>query len=319
MKTITLFIASLFLIVFSASSLQAQDENESDISIKNKGATIYGTLRLGAKDKPTIVALIIAGSGPTDRNGNQPQAENNSLNMLANALGGTGISSVRYDKRGVGQSKIVGLKEETLTFEDYISDAEVWINTLKADKRFTKVVVIGHSEGSLIGMVACQHTNADVFVSISGAGRPAYEVIMDQLKDQPKDMQYEAGRIIDVLKTGQTTENVPGYLYSLFRPSVQPYMISWFKYNPSDEFKKLKIPAVIVHGMNDIQVNLDEAMKLAEARPKASLMVVKGMNHILKKMDENKEKNKESYNDPHLPLSVDLVSGLIEYIYNNAR
>ena len=132
-------------------------------------------------------------------------------------------------------------------------------------------------------------------------------------------MQYEAGRIIDVLKTGQTTENVPGYLYSLFRPSVQPYMISWFKYNPSDEFKKLKIPAVIVHGMNDIQVNLDEAMKLAEARPKASLMVVKGMNHILKKMDENKEKNKESYNDPHLPLSVDLVSGLIEYIYNNAR
>ncbi len=319
MKNFTLFVFAGLLAFLTSANLQAQNIKESEISMVNKNVTIHGTLELGDTTKPTIVALIIAGSGPTDRDGNNPSMKNNSLNMLAFALASNGISSLRYDKRGVGKSVNPMIKEENLTFEDYISDAEVWINKLKADKRFTKVVVIGHSEGSLIGMIAIQHVHADVFISISGAARPAYEVITDQLKTQPKDYQYEASRIIDVLKTGKTTENVPDYLYNLFRPSVQPYMISWFKYDPKEEIKKVMAPTVIIHGMNDIQVSTDEAVALAQAKPKASLMVVKGMNHILKRMDENKEKNMESYNDPKLPLSVDLISGVVEYIYNNAR
>ena len=319
MKKFILFVFAGFFAFLTSANLQAQNIKESEISMVNKNVTIYGTLEVADATKPTIVALIIAGSGPTDRDGNNPSMKNNSLNMLASALASNGISSLRYDKRGVGKSKNPMIKEESLTFEDYISDAEVWINKLKADKRFTKVVVIGHSEGSLIGMIAVKHTAADVFISISGAGRPAYDIITDQLKTQPKDYQYEAGRIMDVLKTGKTTENVPDYLYSLFRPSVQPYMISWFKYDPAEEIKGVKAPTVIIHGMNDIQVSTDEAVKLAQARPKSSLMVVKGMNHILKRMDEDKGKNMESYNDPKLPLSVDLISGIVEYIYNNAR
>ncbi len=313
------YILLSLALLCSFGALYAQDRTESEISIVNNNLTIYGTLKLGDTIKPTIVALIIAGSGPTDRDGNNPAANNNSLNMLANALGSNGISSLRYDKRGVGKSKNAFIKEENLRFEDYVSDAEAWIKKLKADKRFTKVVIIGHSEGSLIGMLSIEHVGADVFISLSGAAKPANEIIMEQLKSSPKDIQHEAQRIIDVLVTGKTTENVPSYLYQLFRPSVQPYMISWFKYNPVDELKKIKAPTVIVHGMNDIQVSTDDAIQLAQARPSSSLMVVKGMNHILKRMDENKEKNIESYNDPKLPLSVDLVSGLVEYIYNNAR
>ncbi len=319
MRKILLFSITCLFAFFATNTLQAQDENESEISITNKNANIYGTLRLGDKTKPTIVALIIAESGPTDRNGNTPGRENNSLSMLANALGSNGISTLRYDKRGVGKSKNASIKEENLRFEDYVSDAQAWINKLKADKRFTKIVVIGHSEGSLVGMIAVQHAPADVFISISGAARPANEIIMDQLKSNPKDYQHEAQRIVDVLVTGKTTENVPDFLYNLFRPTVQPYMISWFKYDPAAELKKVTIPTVIIHGMNDIQVSTDDAVKLAQARPKSSLMVVKGMNHILKRMDDNKEKNDASYNDPKLPLSVDLVSGVVEYIYNTAR
>jgi pimeloyl-ACP methyl ester carboxylesterase len=317
MRIIKFITAALLL--FSFAPAYAQTGTESDQSVVNNNVTLYGTLYQAASAKPTIVVLLIAGSGPTDRNGNNPSMQNNSLSMLAGALAANGISSLRYDKRGVGQSKAPMLKEDNLRFEDFISDAEAWIKKLKADKRFSKVVVAGHSEGSLIGMIAVQHVPADLFISISGAGRPADEVLKDQLKDQPKQVVEESAKIIASLKEGKTVAEVPSYLNTLFRPSVQPYLISWFKYDPAVELNKVKAPTVIVHGMNDIQVNLDEAMKLAQARPSSSLMVVKGMNHILKKMDENKDKNIASYNDPHLPLSVDLVSGLVEYIYNNAR
>jgi len=156
--------------------------DQSDISLQTPTGTIYGTLTRPSK-LPAPVILIIPGSGPTDRNGNSSShLHTQAYAMLAADLAQHGIASVRYDKRGVAASASAMPSEEKLRFTDYVSDAEGWLALLRADNRFIKVTVAGHSEGSLIGMIAAQGGRADAFVSLEGAGRPAYVVLREQLK-----------------------------------------------------------------------------------------------------------------------------------------
>ena len=161
---------------------------------------------------------------------------------------------MRYDKRGIAESKGAGKSETDLRFDDYVNDAKEWTQLLKKDKRFSKVIVIGHSEGSLIGMIA--GTTADKFISIAGAGQSADKILKEQLSSQPKEVQDLSFPMIDSLKNGKTIDNVPPMLNSLFRPTVQPYMISWFKYDPQNEIKKLSILTLILQGTTDIQVSV---------------------------------------------------------------
>src|SRR6218665_2726569 len=169
MNKIILFLTVLFLSVLNAQTKKELPFKEAPAILKINNDQIFGTLTTPDLTKKYPVALIIAGSGPTDRNGNNAIMKNNSLKMLAEALAKNGIASLRYDKRGIGESKPAGGdSESSLVFENYIQDAKSWINFLRQDKRFSKVIVIGHSEGSLIGMIA--GAKADKFVSIAGVG-----------------------------------------------------------------------------------------------------------------------------------------------------
>ena len=164
------------LISIDALSIFAQQKTiEDSLKITTRGCTIYGTLALptGISEKnPQPIVLIIAGSGPTDRQGNsKPPVNPNSYRMLADSLAERGIASLRYDKRGIGQSKSTDIKEENLRFDDYATDAADWLRLLRTDRRFSKIVVVGHSEGSLVGMLASREAGADGFVSLAGAGR----------------------------------------------------------------------------------------------------------------------------------------------------
>ena len=129
------------------------------------------------------VVLLLSGSGPTDRNGNSPMlpGKNNSLQMLAEGLASNGIASLRYDKRGVGESAKAMMAEADLRFETYVDDAVAWCEQLRKDKRFSAVIIAGHSEGSLIGMLAAKRCNAAGFISIAGAGRAAADILRTQL------------------------------------------------------------------------------------------------------------------------------------------
>ncbi len=147
--------------------------------------------------------------------------------MTAEALFEAGIASLRYDKRGIAKSEKAGGDESKLRFENYIDDAAGWIEMLKNDKQFDKVIVLGHSEGSLIGMVAAGVEGVGAFISVAGAGKPADEILKEQLRTQPSYVKDLAYPIIDKLKEGDTVANVNPLLNSLFRPSVQPYLISW--------------------------------------------------------------------------------------------
>jgi alpha/beta superfamily hydrolase len=127
---------------------------ESEILLKTPTGTLSGTLLIPGEISKYPVALIIAGSGPTDRDGNNTSMKNNSLKLLATSLAEHQIASLRYDKRGIGASREAAISEADLRFEDFIEDARDWIGLLIKDKRFSEVIVIGHSEGSLIGMVS---------------------------------------------------------------------------------------------------------------------------------------------------------------------
>lgn len=299
--------------IIKAAPLQDSSYQESPFVLHTSSGDIFGTLTLPKSNGAVPVALIIAGSGPTDRNGNNPMMKNESLHKLAIELAKGGIASLRYDKRAIAESKAAAKSEADLRFDDYVNDAKGWVGLLRKDKRFSKLIVIGHSEGSLIGMMAANN-NADGYVSIAGAGRPADKILKEQLDKQPQAVKDLSFPIIDSLVAGKTVSNVNPMLFSLFRPSVQPYIISWFKYDPSVEMKKLTIPVLIIQGTNDIQVSLEDARLLAKANGKAQLVEIQNMNHIFRIVDGDRNANIATYNDASLPIAEALTNSIVSFI-----
>ena len=259
--------------------------------------------------------LIIAGSGPTDRDGNSPKLglTSNAYKMIANELGKNGFASLRYDKRLVGQS-VSSTKENELRFEDYVDDAVGLINMLNDDQRFSKIIILGHSEGSLVGMMAANGQPVKAFISAAGAGDSADKIMTEQMKSKGALISDGFNRMLDSLKKGKTTDNIDPSLYPYARPSIQKYLMSWFRYNPIREIKKIKIPILIVQGTTDLQVTVADAEKLKKAKSDAVLDIIPGMNHILKDAPADKEKNIATYNEPELPLKPEFVKALISFL-----
>lgn len=280
-------------------------------------STLHGTLELPTGKGPFPVVLIIAGSGPVDRDGNAAQLGLNTdcYKLLAKALAQDGIASLRYDKRGAGEDMLLALPESQLRFGAYIEDAVEWGKQLREDKRFSTLTIIGHSEGSLIGIIAARKIPADGYVSIAGAGEPVQDVLRTQLKPKlPPDLYQQAESIIDSLEQGKTVAQVPVFLNELFRPSVQPYLISWFKYNPAKEISELKVPALIIQGERDLQVSVSDAENLKKADPSAKLVLIPSMNHVLKDVDSGQGANLATYGNPKLPLDQTLITSIKTFI-----
>ena len=320
MKSATSLVATLLL--FLAAGIASAQTTEEHINLDTPTGRIAGTLQLPAalegKPQGTLkVALIIAGSGPTDRDGNNPliPGRNDSLRMLAVALAEEGIATLRYDKRGVAASLAAGPTESELRFENYVEDAATWIARLKADPRFASVAVIGHSEGSLIGMLAAQQGGAAAFVSIAGIADGPSTVLRKQLAGKlPPELNKESERILTALESGATVDDVPPALNTLYRPSVQPYMISWFKYVPSQRIAALTMPVLIVQGNTDIQVEVAQANALYRAKPDATLAIIPGMNHIFKHVRADPALQAAAYSDPSLPVSPLLVKAVSDFL-----
>jgi pimeloyl-ACP methyl ester carboxylesterase len=288
---------------------------DEPISVSTPTGELHGSLMLPKEGKSKTVALIIAGSGPTDRNGNSAMTRNDSLRMLAEALANGGIASVRYDKRGVGESAAALSDESKLVFHDLVNDANAWLNLLSADKRFADVVVIGHSEGATIGLIAAQQAAVRAYVSIAGPAASASQVLRTQLVGKlPPELAATSEQILTSLESEKTVADVPQPLLVLYRPSVQPYLIDWFKVVPTDEIKKLRVPCLIVQGDTDIQVPVSAAQALHDANPKTQLIIVAGMNHVLKLVPNDQAKQLASYRDPSLPLAPILGESILRFL-----
>ncbi len=313
------FLAAIICLGLGKSSVvlaQPVDSSlysETPITLHTSTGDIFGTLCTPTKGKQYPVALIIAGSGPTDRNGNNIIGiDCDCYKILAHRLAANGIATVRYDKRGIADSRAAMVKESDLRFENYIDDARAWIDSLKRSHRFTQVVVIGHSEGSTIGMVAAR--DASKYISIAGPGLRCDSLLKVQLAPMPEPGRDTVYRIIDSLAAGDLVNYVPLKLRVLFRPSVQPYIISWMRYSPQVEIAKLHIPVLIIQGTNDIQVDTSDAGLLARADPHASLVFIRNMNHIFRIVTGDRRANLQTYTNPDLPISDELVEKITTFI-----
>lgn len=290
--------------------------NSDSVRLEVAAGVLAGTATCPTTPAPWPVALIVAGSGPTDRDGNSAgvTGRNDSLRMLAEALAVRGIASLRYDKRGIGASRSAATAESDLRFEMFAADASAWAARLRADPRFATVTIVGHSEGSLLGMLAARRAGADAFVSVTGIGRRASAVIHDQLAARAPALMAEADRVMRELDQGRTVDSVTPVLGALFRPSVQPYLVSWFRYDPSAELRRLELPVLIAQGSTDIQVGVQDARLLAAASPSATLAIIEGMNHVLKLVPPDQSAQMRSYSDPSLPVAPDLVDAIARFV-----
>ena len=277
------------------------------VTVATDSGVLHGSLHSSTEKMTGIVALIIAGSGPTDRDGNNPAMENNSLKMLAEGLAETGIASLRYDKRGIGKSAVPGLTNSDLRIETYINDALLWLDYLHDLNTFKTIVVIGHSEGSLIGMIASKHQAVRKFISIAGPGRRIDQLMREQLGAQSASLLKQAEPVFDKLVQGRLVADIPDSLSVLAGPAIQPYLISQFKFDPVIEITKLDKPVLVVQGDADIQVTVGDAERLAESNANAKLVVIENMNHVLKYSGAGRQKNIATYSQPDLPVNTELL------------
>jgi uncharacterized protein len=304
----------LFISLFVTSVLwsQAKDSEVTDVAIPSAKIIVNGTLLMPDKAiKPKLV-IIIPGSGPTDRNGNQGQLQTNATKYLAEALLDKNIATYRYDKSAIVLAKQKDFKEENVIFSDFIDDANAVVSYFKKDGRFSKIIVAGHSQGSLVTMLVANQT--DAYISLDGAGRPIDQILIEQISKQAPFLEKDTQMVLDSLKQGHLVKNVPPMLMSIFRPSVQPFIRDWMHYNPQTEIKKISVPILLINGSKDIQVPVTDTELLHKANPKSTLIIIENMNHIFKEIKGDLTENRQSYTNPDLPIMTALVEQISQFV-----
>lgn len=283
------------------------------LTIQTSTGPVEGILVLPGGSEPAPVLLLHVGSGPTLRDGQSAAGNDNYFAQLADSLVQRGIGTFRYDKRGMGASSGSRIPEQDFRFDMQVDDAAQWIRTLREDARVGRIVLAGHSEGALVLALAHHEEPADAYVSIAGAGRPAAVVIRGQLARQlPEPMMEQVDSIFASLLRGETVDDTPPILAALFRPSVQPYLISWLPLDPAEIVSRIEAPVLIVQGTADIQIPVEDARLLADANPRARLALIEGMNHVLKVPAQDDPQR--GYGRPELPVSSELVEVLANFI-----
>lgn len=306
---IKFYFLSFFITIYAAAFAQDSLPVSQEIQVN---PYVQGTLLKPSNvEKPPLV-IMIQGSGPTDRNGNQPFMQNDSFKKMANELAKEGVATFRYDKR-ISQMSKLNLKEEDMRFDDFVKDAAAALDYFADSPDFGKTIVLGHSQGSLVGMLAARD-EADAFISIAGAAEPIDSIIVQQIAAQMPQLKAGMQETFKEIRENSSTSNYDPLLQSIFRPSVQPFIASWMKYNPKEELVKLDLPVLIINGTKDLQVTEIEAEKLAKADPDAELVILDGMNHILRKIEGSDLENSKSYNEPRLPLHPDLIPTIVTFI-----
>ena len=307
------------LTLLAAAALLA-GPTAADVTLPAQPAPLSGAL-LSPEDAPSAVAVILPGSGPTDRDGNQaPAIRASTYRLLAEGLAAQGIATVRIDKRGIGASAAAGFDETKLRFSDYAADARAWAAEAARLTNQPCAWLIGHSEGALVALEAVEGGDDAIcgLVLLSGAGRPAGVVLREQLTALPEPLKTQAYDALTELEAGRTVADPPAALAALFRPSVQPYLISWLPLDPAALLAAYDGPVFIGQGTTDIQVGVVDAQTLAAADPEATLKLWDGVNHILKTAPADRTGNLATYADPDLPLAPGVAHDVAAFIKTNA-
>jgi len=309
--TIARSILYLGLLLLTFSGFAQNQLKIEEIAIN---PLINGTL-ITPPEAGASLAIIIGGSGPTDRNGNQQMVKNDALKKLAEGLSAQGIATFRYDKRLVAMLRKGNIDEITIKFDDFVSDLVAVINHFK-EAGYKAITLIGHSQGALVATLAAQQAPVSKIVSLEGAGQPIDAIILEQLAAQMPFLTEEATQAFENLKNNTKIDSVSPALSSLLRPSLQPFMRSWMLYDPAKELQRLRIPVLIITGSKDLQVSEEEGHILAKAMPSAKRVHIEKMNHVLREIEGNALENSKSYYQPSLPLAPPVITAISDFIKN---
>ncbi len=291
----------------------------SEITAPGPIGALHGTLLKPEASGPVV--LIVPGSGPTDRDGNNPLGvKGQPYKLLAEALAAKGIASVRVDKRGQFASKAAVADGNAVTIAGYADDVRAWVTTARAATGAPCVWLLGHSEGGLVVLAAGEGDGICGHILVSASGRPLGTVIRDQLRANPANAPVltAAEAALDSLEKGQRVD-VTGMhpaLANLFAPAIQGYLIDLFGYKPVALAARMKAPMLIVQGTKDLQIGEGDARALAAARPDATLVLVPGVNHVLKNIgvDGDMAANLASYGKPDLPVDAGVVKAVAGFV-----
>lgn len=302
MKPPVLFLLALTLLMLptlaSASDAVRLDRND---------VTLHGSLLVAEPSR--LLVILHAGSGPSDRYGNQPGMNNRALGLLADGLLDAGVSVLQYDKRGVGES-VSAQAESDLRPGHYIDDLVAWVDWATVHYPEHRVVLMGHSEGGLFAKAAGVERPDQVLavVALAAAGRPASALLIEQTEGRLGPFERAFGTILEALLAGETVEEVPAPLGSLFRPSVQPYLIDWLAMQPTTLAARLTQPLLVVGGSTDLQVTRADFDALAATASQS--VWIDGMNHVLRASEGTIEQQLPSYLGSELPLHPELLPAL---------
>ena len=306
--------AGLAMLSSGAASAQ-QTVPEVAIEAPGPQGPLAGTMIEGAAGAPVV--LIIPGSGPTDRNGDNPLGVRGGVyRQLAVGLAARGIASVRVDKRGMFGSRAAVPDPNDVTIADYAGDVHSWIAAIRTRTGAPCVWVLGHSEGGLVALVAAQSA-PDIcgLLLVAAMGRPLADVMRQQFKANPANAPVlgQALAAIDSLEAGKTFDPAglhPG-LAPMFATKVQAYLIDFFHYNPATLAAAYKGPMLVLQGNRDLQVTLEDAAILKNAHLSAKLMIVPGVNHVLKPVaGEGMAANAATYGDASIAIDPAVVDGI---------
>ncbi|WP_394975716.1 alpha/beta hydrolase family protein [uncultured Croceitalea sp.] len=288
-------------------------------NLKNGEISLPGTLTYPDIGKKLPLVIFIHGSGNVDRNGNQePMVKANYIAQLADSLNKKNIAFYRYDKRTSNLKNSPYFKN--ISIHDFVSDVSITIENFKDDKRFKSIHLVGHSQGSLIGMLASDK-NIKSYISLAGPGESIDKTLIAQISKQNIEIGEVAKKHIIELKETDTILSLNPFLVQLFAPQNQKFLKSWMLLNPAEEIKKVKKPILIVQGEKDSQVSKNDASILINAcaatetdfSSPAQMVLIKNMNHVLKTV-QSQEENLKSYTTPDYPLSKELVETIRNFI-----
>lgn len=307
----------LSLILAAALAGPMADPVATEVALPSEPAPLYGTL-LAPAGPTRAAAVILPGSGPTNRDGDSPQfgIVGGSYRRLAEGLAEQGIATIRIDKRAIGQSAAAGLDESRLRFDHYADDARAWAAEAAARTGRPCAWLIGHSEGALVALAAAAADNDKIcgLVLLSGAGRPARAAIAEQLANVPEPLRTRTLSALAELEAGRPVADPPVEMAALLRPSVQPYLISWLRLDPAALIAAYDGPVLIGQGTTDLQITVTDAQALAAAQPAARLVIWDGVNHMLRVAPADRAGNLATYADPTLPLAPGVVEDVANFI-----
>ena len=303
-----------FILWFVCGAIFSQEIISEEVLLKNGDIELPGTLSYPDLSKSVPLVIFVHGSGNGDRDGNQGNlAKADHIKILADSLNTKGIAFYRYDKRSSNFNNFKYLKKTR--FVDLADDVKTAIDFFSKNKRFNSIHLIGHSQGSLVAMLATTKS-VTTYTSLAGPGTSIGTTLVTQISAQNEDLGKAAELHIKELLETDTIQEVNLFLISIFNPDTQPFLKEWLLYDPSHEIKKLNIPTLIINGTADSQVTEQDANLLFEAKPNAKLVIIEKMNHLLK-MVENTAENQKSYTDPNFPISVELIKEVAEFIKAN--